>query len=78
MKQIEILLALWSNQHRASSEVKKLAQAHAKELGEKILEMQAMQRTLIDLSKIVAGTSDRTVQSWTIWRVNKLDRLLLR
>src|SRR4249920_224073 len=29
MKQIETLLALWSDQHRASSEVKKLAQAHA-------------------------------------------------
>ena len=44
------LLALWSDQGRASSEVKKLAHAHATELGEKILEMQAMQRTLLDLS----------------------------
>src|SRR4249920_4151789 len=50
MKQIETLLALWSDEHRASSEVKKLAQAHAMELGAKILEMQAMQRTLLDLS----------------------------
>lgn len=50
MKQIEALLALWSDQGRASSEVKKLAHAHATELGEKILEMQAMQRTLLDLS----------------------------
>jgi MerR family copper efflux transcriptional regulator len=36
MKQIQTLLALWSNQNRASSEVKKLAQAHASELGKKI------------------------------------------
>lgn len=55
MKQIEALLALWSDQHRASSEVKKLAQAHAMELGEKILEMQAMQRTLLDLSNHCRG-----------------------
>ena len=50
MKRIEALLALWSDQGRASSEVKKLAHAHATELGAKILEMQAMQRTLLDLS----------------------------
>ena len=55
MKQIETLLALWSDQHRASAEVKKLAQAHATELGEKILEMQAMQRTLLDMSKHCRG-----------------------
>ena len=55
MKQIEALLALWSDQRRASSEVKQLAHAHAKELGEKILEMQAMQRTLLTLSKRCRG-----------------------
>jgi len=55
MKQIEVLLALWGNQKRASSEVKKLAQAHADELGAKILEMQAMQRTLLDLSRHCRG-----------------------
>jgi len=55
MKQIETLLVLWSDKHRASSEVKKLAQAHAAELGAKILEMQAMQRTLLDLSKHCRG-----------------------
>jgi len=55
MKQIETLLALWGDQHRASSEVKKFAQAHARELGAKILEMQAMQRTLLDLAKHCRG-----------------------
>jgi Cu(I)-responsive transcriptional regulator len=55
MKQIETLLALWSDRHRASAEVKKLAQAHAAELGERIEEMQAMQRTLLDLSKHCRG-----------------------
>ncbi len=55
MKQIETLLALWSDQHRASSEVKQFAQAHAMALGAKILEMQAMQRTLLDLAKHCRG-----------------------
>ena len=51
MKQIETLLALWSDQHRASSEVKKLAQPPADELAETIGEMQAMQRTRTELEK---------------------------
>lgn len=55
MKQIEALLALWSDQARASAEVKKLAQAHADELGERIREMQAMQRTLLDLAAHCRG-----------------------
>lgn len=55
MKQIQILLALWGDQHRASAEVKKLAEAHANELGEKILELQAMQRSLLDLSRNCRG-----------------------
>lgn len=55
MKQIDTLLALWGDQQRASSEVKKLALAHANELGDRILEMQAMQRTLVALSKNCRG-----------------------
>jgi len=55
MKQIQALLALWSDKHRASAQVKRLAQAHAAELGEKISEMQAMQRTLLELSRHCRG-----------------------
>jgi MerR family copper efflux transcriptional regulator len=55
MQQIAVLLGLWNDQHRASSEVKKLAQAHAAELGAKIVEMQAMQRALTDLAKHCRG-----------------------
>lgn len=50
IKQIEVLLALWSDRSRASAEVKALAQRHADDLGERIAEMQAMQRTLQDLA----------------------------
>lgn len=50
IKQIERLLGLWDNRARASAEVKKLAQAHADDLAEKIQEMQAMQQSLLDLA----------------------------
>jgi MerR family copper efflux transcriptional regulator len=46
IRQIESLLGLWDDRSRASAEVKALARAHARELGEKIAQMQAMQRTL--------------------------------
>lgn len=50
MKQIEALLGLWGDRHRASAEVKALALAHASALAEKIAEMEAMRRTLEDLA----------------------------
>ena len=55
IKQIEALLALWDDPHRASAEVKQLARAHAAELGEKIRELQAMQRTLETLARQCHG-----------------------
>ena len=53
--QIEALLALWADPGRASAQVKRLAQAHAAELEAKIAEMQAMQRTLLDLARHCHG-----------------------
>ena len=55
MKQIEALLGLWNDQSRASAEVKQLAKAHAEQLAQKILEMQAMQRTLENLARHCQG-----------------------
>lgn len=55
MKQIEMLLQLWSDRSRASAEVKRLAQQHADELSARIAEMQAMQRTLEDLARRCHG-----------------------
>jgi len=55
MKQIGVLLDLWNDKHRASREVKKLAQEHADDLGQRILEMQAMQRTLESLARNCRG-----------------------
>ena len=55
VKQIEALLALWDDPQRTSAEVKQLARAHAAELGEKIRELQAMQRTLETLARRCQG-----------------------
>lgn len=55
MKQIELLLALWSDRSRASAEVKRLATEHADALGARIAEMQAMQRTLLELASRCHG-----------------------
>ena len=55
IKQIESLLALWDDPRRASVEVKQLARTHAAQLGEKIRELQAMQRTLETLARRCHG-----------------------
>ena len=55
MKEIEALLGLWDNRRRASSEVKRLAAKHIADLDEKIAELQAMRRTLADLSRHCHG-----------------------
>ena len=55
MEHIRTLLALWDDPRRASAEVKQLARAHADELGEKIRELQAMQRTLETLARQCQG-----------------------
>ena len=55
MERIRTLLALWDNPHRASAEVKQLARTHAAELGAKIRELQAMQRTLETLARQCHG-----------------------
>ena len=55
IKQIQSLLGLWSDDRRASAQVKKLAQAHIDDLQVKIAEMQAMQRTLRELASRCHG-----------------------
>ena len=49
LKVIKDLLGLWNNRRRASADVKRLADKHLKDLDQKIAEMQAMRRTLVDL-----------------------------
>lgn len=55
IKQIETLLGLWRDNRRPSSKVKSLALAHIAELDAKILEMQAMKRTLETLAEHCRG-----------------------
>ena len=49
IEEIGVLLGLWQNQDRASSQVKEIAQRHISVLTERIAAMQAMQRTLQSL-----------------------------
>ncbi len=55
LKEIKDLLGLWNNRRRASADVKRLADKHVKELDHKIAEMQAMRRTLVDLTEHCHG-----------------------
>jgi MerR family copper efflux transcriptional regulator len=55
MDEIALLLGLWQNKRRASSQVKQVAQAHIDNLAERIAAMQAMQRTLQSLVSCCQG-----------------------
>ena len=50
MKVIKELIGLWNNRRRASGDVKRLVQHHVTQLDQKIAELQAMRRTLVDLA----------------------------
>jgi len=50
LEQIRTLLALWQDKHRASKDVRAMAEQHIAELDEKIANLQAMRRTLEKLA----------------------------
>jgi MerR family copper efflux transcriptional regulator len=49
IKEIDALLSLWQNRHRASGDVRKVAKEHLQALDRKIQELQAMRRSLEEL-----------------------------
>ena len=55
MEEIAELLGLWRNRRRASSQVKRIAQAHIDDLSDRIAQMQAMQRSLQTLVSCCQG-----------------------
>ncbi len=55
IEEIQDLLALWGDRHRASAEVKALALARAEEMGRKADALQAMRRTLLNLAERCHG-----------------------
>ena len=55
MDEIGELVGLWQNRRRASANVRRIAQKHADELGERIAQMQAMQRSLQHLIHCCSG-----------------------
>ena len=57
MKQIAMLLALWEDRSRPSSEVKQLAKQHIAELDARIAELTEMRDTLEHLARHCRGDS---------------------
>jgi MerR family transcriptional regulator, copper efflux regulator len=55
MPRIRVLLGLWHDRHRASSDVKQQALAHVAELDARIAELAAMRDTLSDLAQACHG-----------------------
>jgi MerR family transcriptional regulator, copper efflux regulator len=55
MAEIAELLRLWQDRDRASSQVKKIAQAHIADLDRRLAEMQAMRQTLLQLTQCCHG-----------------------
>lgn len=55
MSEIRELLKLWQNKRRASSEVKRIAQAHVAELEARIAALESMKRTLERLASCCHG-----------------------
>jgi Cu(I)-responsive transcriptional regulator len=58
VKQIESLLALWRDDHRASREVKEVAQQQLKDLEERQREIDEMRSTLSHLVSLCRGDDD--------------------
>ena len=54
-KEIKGLLGLWQNRRRESADVKRLVDAHVRDLDARIAQMQAMRRALVDLAKHCHG-----------------------
>ena len=55
IEEIRELLGLWSDEHRASAEVKAMALVRAEELGRKAAALAAMRATLIELAERCHG-----------------------
>lgn len=55
MKEIKKLVGLWRNKSRASAEVKTMALQHVKTLEQKILELEAMAKSLKQLARNCHG-----------------------
>ncbi|XDZ52224.1 Cu(I)-responsive transcriptional regulator [Neisseriaceae bacterium CLB008] len=58
LKQIEALMTLWHDQHRASADVKKLAQEHISLLEDKAKQLQEMANTLKTWTQYCSGSDD--------------------
>jgi DNA-binding transcriptional MerR regulator len=55
MKEISDLLSLWRNRRRASSQVRRIAGIHLKELEQRIAAMESVRATLSELVRSCHG-----------------------
>ncbi len=55
LEDVQALLALWADDHRASAEVKKLALDHVARVEQKIAELQTLRDTLLHLADACHG-----------------------
>lgn len=55
VKEVADLLELWCDRSRASADVKAVALAHVAEIERKIVELEGMRRTLLDLTRRCHG-----------------------
>src|SRR3546814_4610277 len=55
IEDIRTLLDLWSDRHRSSADVKALATAHAADLHQKAMRLEAMRAVLLDLAEHCHG-----------------------
>lgn len=58
LKQIEALMSMWHDQHRASADVKRLAQEHISLLEDKARQLQEMANTLKEWTQCCHGNDD--------------------
>ncbi len=57
MKEIAELLKLWQNRGRSSADVRRIADRHVQDLNQRMAEMEAMRRTLVNLVHCCQGDS---------------------
>lgn len=55
VKDVANLLTLWRDRHRASADVKRLAEEHVAEIDRRMEELRSMRDTLVDLTKRCHG-----------------------
>ena len=71
MEEITALLGLWRNRRRASANVRRIAQKHADDLGQRIEAMQAMRHEFNQLLVALGATSVQTLKDGEMAKISR-------